>query len=140
MTQIQINVANDLNIPKNKQQHIVSYFSRLIKDYKGNPVDMIKEISFNLKGIEKYYAFFLTGISFAPVFYRMNDVEKTDFLMFFSDSLGFNEDSLKILLGYMKNISRDIKETSISIKDIIDSKFEENEKIYLIFTVGMTIV
>lgn len=130
-----------LNITDEREKYIKSYIRRMIKDYKGHPIHIIKEIPLNLKGDERYFAMFLTGNYFAPLFNKMNEIERTEFMVIIADALKFDNESIQMMSEYMTDTVRiQIREnipTSKMIKDVIDSKFNDKEKDYIIFTLGI---
>lgn len=80
-------ILKGLSISNDRYIYIISYIQRMIKDYKGNPVDIIKEIPLNLKGNERYFAIFYVGNSFIPIFSEMDSNEKTDFVVNIANAL-----------------------------------------------------
>ena len=48
-------IAKELNIPRNRYDHIMSYVIQMITDYRANIADIIKEIPLNLKGERKIF-------------------------------------------------------------------------------------
>lgn len=137
-------VLKGLNISNERYIHIVSYIQRMIKDYKGQPVDMIKEIPLNLKGNERYFAIFYIGNSFSPLFYEMDDKEKTDFIVNITDALKLDKERVAATADYMSDTVREQMKENIPtveiIKGIINSKFTDIEKDYIIFVFGMILI
>ena len=134
-------ILKGLNISNERYRHIISYLQQLIDDYKGQPIDIIKEIPLNLKGNERYFALFYVGNSFSPLFSGMDDKEKTDFVVNITNALKLSKERIDIITDYMSDtIRKQMKEnipTIEIIKEIIDSKFIDVEKDYIIFVFGM---
>lgn len=130
-------VAKGLNISTDREIHIIFYVDQMIKDYRGSPIDIIKEININLRGDEKYFAVFVTGYRFNPIFSMMKDIERTDLLTIMADVLAFSDKDLNLMSDYIKNTVKKDMEKKVPIidiiKGIINSKFTDKEKGYLIF-------
>lgn len=137
-------ILKGLNISNGRYIHIISYIQLMIKDYKGQPVDMIKEIPLNLKGNERYFAIFYAGNSFSPLFSEMDDKEKTDFIVNITDALKLDKERVAATADYMSDTIREQMKENIPtieiIKGIINSKFTDIEKDYIIFVFGMILV
>ena len=137
-------ILKGLNISNDRYIYIISYIQRMIKDYKGQPVDIIKEIPLNLKGNERYFAIFYVGNSFTPIFSEMDSKEKADFVVNIANVLKFSDESVAIIAEYMSDtVRRQMKEnipTVEIIKGIINSKFTDIEKDYIIFIFGMILL
>lgn len=134
----------ELKISKNRYIHIISYIKRMIKDYKGHPIDIIKEIPLNLKGNERYFAMFITGSYLSPLFYEMDDTEKTKFVTNVADALKFSDKQVAIIAEYLSDtIRKQLRENVATvevIKKIINSQFTDAEKDYTIFIFGLVLV
>lgn len=61
-------IAKALNIQGNRYEYITSYMIQMIQDYRGDIVDIIKEVPLNLKRNERYFAMFILGNSSYPEF------------------------------------------------------------------------
>lgn len=137
-------ILKGLNISNERYIYIISYIQQMIKDYKGQPIDIIKEIPLNLKGNERYFAIFYVGNSFSPLFSDMDDKEKTDFVVNISKALKLSDERVSTTADYMSDtIKIQMKEnipTVEIIKGIINSKFTDVEKDYIIFVFGMILV
>lgn len=137
-------ILKELNISNERYIHIISYIQRMIKDYKGQPIDIMKEIPLNLKGNERYFAIFYVGNSFSPLFSEMDDKEKTDFIVNITNALKLSDKRVDITADYMSDtVRKQMKEnipTIEIIKGIIDSKFTDIEKDYIIFVFGMILL
>ena len=137
-------ILKGLNISNERYIYIISYIQRMIKDYKRQPIDIIKEIPLNLKGNERYFAIFYVGSSFTPLFYEMESKEKADFVVNITNALKLNDERVAITAEYMSDVvSREMKENIATIdviKGIINSKFTDVEKDYMLFIFGMVLV
>lgn len=136
-------ILKGLNIPKDRYVYIMSYIQQMAEDYKGKHIDIIKEISFNLKGNERYFAMFIVGKSFSPLFYEMDDIEKTDFVVNIVNNLKFSDERVTIIAEYMTTIKKEMGDNVPIIdiiKMIINSKFRDVEKDYIIFIFGLVLV
>lgn len=137
------NIAQGLNIPMDRQTHIISYIDQMIRDYRDSSIDITKEIYLNLKGNEIYFAMFIIGDHFSPIFYRMDDLERADFLTLFADVLGFSNERVGMMADYMKDkLKKEMKENVPVIdmmKGIIDSKFTDKEKGYMLFIFALVL-
>lgn len=135
-------ILKGLNISNDRYIYIISYIQRMIKDYKGQPIDIIKEIPLNLKGNERYFALFYTGASFTPVFSSMSNDEKTGFIVNMINILKFSDERVFLITEYISDkIRRQIKE-NISIVDIIkeiiyNNEFTDIERDYIVFIFGV---
>ena len=134
-------ILKGLDIPNDT--HIISYVQRMERENKGQPVDMIKEIALNLKGNERYLAIFYTGLSFSPILAEMNDIETYDFMSYLEKALKLDEKRRFEISDYMigtirAQLRHHIADIDI-IKGIINSKFTDVEKDYLIFVFGMVL-
>jgi hypothetical protein len=116
----------------------------MIRDYKGQPVDIIKEIPLNLKVNERYFAIFYVGNSFSPLFLEMDNKEKADFVINMANSLKLSEEKISATADYMSDTIRKQMNENVSaveiIKGIINSKFTSAEKDYIIFVFGMILL
>jgi len=115
----------------------------VIRDYKENPIDIIREIPFNLKGNERYLTMFIIGRYFSPLFYKMDDKEKTDFIVNMANALKFSDERVAAIAEYMITIKNEMRENVPIIdiiKMIINSKFIDVEKDYITFIFGLVLV
>lgn len=137
-------ILKGLNISSERYVHIISYIQRMIRDYKGQPIDIIKEIPLNLKVNERYFAIFYVGNSFSPLFLEMDSKEKADFVINMANALKLNEERIAATADYMSDTIRKQMNENVSaveiIKGIINSKFTSVEKDYIIFVFGMILV
>lgn len=137
-------ILKELNISNDRYIYIISYIQRMIKDYNGQPVDIIKEIPLNLKGNERYFAVFFVGNSFNPLFSEMDSKEKADFVLNMANALKLSDEMIERTADYMSDTVRKQMKENIStieiIKGIINSKFTDVEKDYLTFVFGMILV
>lgn len=133
-------ILKGLNITKDRYKHIIYYIQHVVGDYKENPVDIIKEIPLNLKGNERYLAMFIVGRFFSPLFYKMDDKEKTDFIVNIANALKFSDERVALVAEYMTTIKIETRKnvsTIDIIKNIINSKFIDTEKDYIVFIFGL---
>ncbi len=132
-------ILKELNISRDRYTHILRYIQEMMRDYKGHPVDIMKEIPLNLKGNERYFAIFTLGRSFSQLFYEMDDKEKTDFAVNVANSLKFNDEKVANIAEYMTTLKKDMrKKTPVDvIKMIINNKFTDIEKDYMLFIFGI---
>ena len=137
-------ILKGLNISNDRYIYIISYIQRMIKDYKGQPIDIIKEVPLNLKGNERYFAIFYVGNSFTPLFSEMDSKEQTDFVLNIANALKLSDESVNITAEYISDTVKKQMEENVAtvdiIKGIINSKFTDVEKDYLIFIFGMVLV
>lgn len=137
-------ILKELNISNDRYIYIIYYIQRMIKDYNGQPVDIIKEIPLNLKGNERYFAVFFVGNSFNPLFSEMDSTEKADFVLNMANALKLSDKMVEATADYMSDTVRKQMKENIStieiIKGIINSKFTDVEKDYLTFVFGMILV
>jgi hypothetical protein len=137
-------ILKGLNISNERYMHIISYIQRMIRDYKGQPVDIIREIPLNLKVNERYFAIFYVGNSFSPLFLEMDSKEKADFVINMANALKLSEERIVATADYMSDTVRKQMSENVStveiIKGIINSKFTSVEKDYIIFVFGMILV
>ena len=137
-------ILKELGIPNDRYIYIISYIQQMIKDYSGQPIDIIKEIPLNLKGNERYFAIFYVGNSFSSIFSDMDSKEKADFVVNMANALKLSDASVEITADYMSDtVRRQMKENIPAIeiiKGIINSKFTDMEKDYIIFVFGMILI
>jgi len=130
-----------LNISKDRYDYIVSYVYQMIKDYRGNVADIIKEIRLNLKGNERYLTMFMIGNTSSFTFLRSTDKRKSDFISEITNTLKFDEErALSVAKHMIEIIIEDIDNnvpTIDTIKKIINSNFADIEKEYMLFSFGL---
>lgn len=136
-------ILEGLNISNDRYRYIVSYLQRTIKDYKGQLIDIIKEIPLNLKGNERYFAIFYASNSFTQPFYEMDDKERTHFVLNIANGLKLSDKSVEMTAEYISDtvgvqMNENIPTIEI-LKGIINSKFTDIEKYYMIFIFGIVL-
>ena len=140
-TKISKDMLERLHIPKDRYDRIMSYIDQMIIDYNGNPVDIIKEIKLNLKGNERYLGVYATGSFFHPLFKKMSEKEKSDFMDEIAKGLKLdNEKVSKIQTYLMENLPKYLDENLPNIQalqNIISSQFSDVEKDFIIFILGL---
>lgn len=138
-----LDMSKALSISKDRYEHITSYIAQMIRDYRGDVVDIIKEIPLNLKGKERYFAMFLMGRSSYPSFSSVNDERKGEFIMRTIDALKISKEMAGLITSDIENkVLKDTKEyDNILIIDImkkvIDGDLKDVEKDYMSFTLGL---
>lgn len=137
-------ILKGLDITNDRYTYIRSYIQRMIRDYNGRPIDVIKEIPLNLKVNERYFAIFYVGNSFASLFAKMDSKEKADFVINMANGLKLSEEKISATADYMsdtvrKQMSENVTTVEI-IKGIINSKFTSVEKDYIMFVFGMILI
>lgn len=132
-------ILKELNISGDRYIHIIRYIQQMLRDYKLHPVDIMKEIPLNLKGNERYVSMFIVGRSLSPLFYKMDDKEKTDFIVNIANSLRFSDCRVAAIAEHMTIIKRDMRQNAPVdvIKTIINSQFADTEKDYMLFIFGI---
>lgn len=132
-------ILKELNISKDRYIHIIRYIQQMLRDYKLHPVDIMKEIPLNLKGNERYAAMFIVGRSLSPLFYKMDDKEKTEFVVTIANALKFSEDMVAAIAEYMTIIKKEMRKNAPVdvIKMIINNQFADTEKDYMLFIFGI---
>lgn len=136
-------ISEALNISRNRYEHIVLYMMQMLKDYKGNVAEIVKEIPLNLKGKERYFAMHMMGHSSSSAFSIMKDKEKAAFIKSIMEALRISQEKATSITRHMANetmeeMKKDHIPTVIeTIKKVIDSDFSEIEKDYLLFTYGL---
>lgn len=136
-------IIKGLNISKDRYTYIISYIERAIKDYKGHPVYIMKEISLNLKGNERYFTMFIAGRSLSPIFYDTSYIERTNLVENLFYALNIDKGSFSIIADYVENIRKEKREnvpTVEVLKKIIHSNFTDTEKDYILFIFGLLLV
>ena len=137
------NISKALDISRDRYEHIVRYVMRMLKDYKGDVVDIVKEIPLNLKEKERYFTMYMMGHSSSSAFSRMNDKQKAAFIQSIMEVLKIDQEKAESITYHMANetmeeMKRDHVPTVIeTIKKVIDSDFSEIEKDYILFTHGL---
>lgn len=141
-----LDMSKALGISRDRYEHIRSYITQMTKDYQGNVVDIITEIPLNLKEKERYFAMFLVGRYYSPLFSIINNEQKGEFVMEIIDALKINQDTARSITFHIENrILQDTKEdSSISTIDIIKQvtygDLEDVEKDYILLTIGLAYV
>ena len=136
-------IIKGLNISKVRYTYIISYIEQVIKDYKGHPVYIMKEIPLNLKGNERYFTMFITGSLLSPTFYDTSYIEKTNLMENLFYALNLDKDTFSIIADYTENIRKEIREnvpTVDILKKIIHSNFTDTGKDYILFIFGLLLV
>lgn len=102
-------ISKALNISKDRYEYIVSYVRQMIKDYRGNATDIIKEVRLNLRGNERYLTMYMTGNSSSSIFLRSTDEQKSDFISSITNTLKFDQESKVSVVQHIvnKNVSID---------------------------------
>lgn len=141
---IHAKILKALNISDDRYEHIVSYVTQMIIDYRGNVDDILKEIPLNLKGNEKYFTMFIIGNSSSPSFSIINDEEREKFITSTANSLKISEERTISLTDYVANtIIEDIEKNHTPIVDtikiVINGNFTETEKDYIMFLLGLAL-
>jgi hypothetical protein len=137
------NISKSLDIPRDRYVHIVIYILRMLKDYRGDIVDVVKEIPLNLKGKERQFTMFVMGHSSSSVFSKMSDKQKANFMTDIMEVLKIGQEDAESVTNYManetqENMKKNYVPTLVDIiKKIIDSNFTETEKEYLLFSLGL---
>ena len=125
-----------LGLDVSAETRIADYVNIIYNEYEV-PIDGIKEIPLNLKGNEKYFAVFYYGTIHSDIFFKMTDEQKTICLSHLVEELKVSNDTLDYLVT---NIITTGYETKFSIDDIIkiiNNKFTEKEKYYMLFSYGL---
>ncbi len=134
-------ISKTLNISKDRYDYIVSYVYQMIKDYRGNVADIIKEIRLNLKGNERYLTMFMIGSTSSFTFLRSTDKRKSEFISEITNALKFDEEkALSVAKHMIEIIIEDIDNnvpTTDTIKKILNSDFVDIEKEYMLFSFGL---
>jgi hypothetical protein len=137
------NTSKALNISRDRYEYIVRYVMRMLKDYQGDVIDIVKEIPLNLKGNERYFTMYMMGNSTSSAFSRMNDKQKAGFIKSIMEILKISQEKAESIIHHMaeetrENMKKNYFPTDIDIiKKIIDSEFTETEKDYLLFTLRL---
>ena len=136
-------ISQALDISRDRYEHIRSYIARMTKDYRGDVVDIIKEITLNLKGKERYFTMFLVGRSSSPLFSSVNDEQKGEFVTEIIESLKISPDMARLITDDIhsnapKHKKEDINVSTIDIlKKVIYGDLKGVEKDYTSFTIGL---
>lgn len=138
-------VVQGLSIRPDRGKHVVSYVNTLMRDYENRPSEALKEIPLNLKSNERYFASFVLGNYYAPIFIKMNTEEVETFLSGIAESLKIHEDKETEILDYLVDeIMGRMVEAKMTLSDIVknmaNSKLSDIEKDYAFFTYGLNFV
>ena len=135
------NILERLKISEDRFNHIMLYIGQMIKDYKGSPIDVIKEIDLNLKGNERYIALYATGSYFHNKFIKMSDVNQSEFVDSITDGLKISGERADKIQEYMMKITEEYFNKNISqaqvFQEVVNSQFSNTEKDFIIFTFGL---
>ena len=97
------NISKALDISRDRYEYIVRYVMRMLKDYQGDVIDIVKEIPLNLKGKERYFTMYMMGNSTSPAFSRMNDKQKAGFIKSIMEILKISQEKAESITNYMVN-------------------------------------
>ena len=138
-----LDMSKALSISRDRYEHIISYIARMTIDYRGDVIDIIKEIPLNLKGKERYFAMFLMGRSSSPPFSSVNDERKGEFVMNVINALKISQEMARLITSDIQNkVPKDTKEYNDALtidimKKIIDGDLKDVEKDYMSFILGL---
>lgn len=130
------NSIERLGLDVSAETRILDYVNIIYNEY-DVPIDGIKEIPLNLKGNEKYFAIFYYGTVYSDLVFKMTDEQKMIFLSHLVEELKVSDEALEylntdiIITGYGTKLSID------DIMKIINNKFTEKEKYYMLFSYGL---
>jgi hypothetical protein len=134
-------ISKALNISKERYEHIVSYVYQMIKDYRGNAADIVKEIRLNLKGNERYLTIYMIGNSSSFTFLRSTDKQKSEFISSITNALKFDQEGTVSVAQHMIQIILEDIDNNVptidTIKKIINGNFMDTEKEYMLFSFGL---
>jgi hypothetical protein len=142
-TTVYLDMSKALGISRDRYEYIMSYIARMTRDYKGDVVDIVKEIPLNLKGKEKYFAMFVIGRYSSSSFSSINDERKGEFITEIIDALKINQEMARLITSDIQNrIPKDAKEninvSTIDImKKVIDGDLKDVEKSYVSSVLGL---
>jgi hypothetical protein len=122
-----------IELPRTSE--IVTYLKRLMKDHKESAADVLRDIYHDMIGHEKYFAAYILGKNFKAHFSKI-ETEK-EFAIFIDPiSQKLDVSNLLLMTEYVNNMTKQ-EDLAVSpaygIKKIIDSDFEENDKVFLVF-------
>lgn len=133
-----VETSKELNISIKRYEHIISYVMQMIEDYRGNVADIVKEISLNLKGNERYFTMFVMGNSSSSMFSKANYKEKEEFITNIADALKISQEKAESIMYHIRDaVIKDTKKDVDIIKKVINSDFKDNEKDYMLFMLGL---
>lgn len=125
-----------LGIDSSTEQKIINYINTIYREYKV-PIDGIKEIPLNLKGNQKYFAIFYYGTLYSNVFFKMTDEEKRIFLSYIVEELKVSSDIIDYTIQHVIPVKDEKIFLTDIINSIIDNKFTEKDKYYMLFSYGL---
>lgn len=137
------NISKALDISRDRYEYIVRYVMRMLKDYQGDVIDIIKEIPLNLKGKERYFTMYMMGHYTSSAFSRMNDKQRAAFINSIMEILKIDQEKAESIIHHLsnemfENMKKNYVPTVVDmIKKIIDSDLTEKEKDYLLFSLGL---
>ena len=140
---IYLDMSKAFDISKDRYEYIMSYIARMIRDYQGDVVDIVKEIPLNLKEKERYFAMFIIGRYASSPFSSVNDERKGEFITDIIGALKISQEMARLITSDIQNrIPKDTKENiNIStidiIKKVIDDDLKDVEKCYVAFVLGL---
>ncbi len=134
-------ILDGLKISKDRGRNIISYAETLIRDYENKPADALKEIPLNLKSNSKYFASFIIGNHYAPMTIDMDAQQIETFLSGIAEILKISVDRELEIIDYLtEDVIGKTVDAKLSLSDIIknmaNSKFNDNEKDYMFFVYG----
>lgn len=140
---VYLDMSNALGISRDRYEYIMSYIARMTRDYKGDVVDIVKEIPLNLNGKEKYFALFIIGRYSSSSFSSINDERKGKFITDIIDELKINQEMARLITSAVqnripKNAKENINVSTIDImKKVIDGDLKDVEKSYVSYVLGL---
>lgn len=140
---VYLDMSKTIGISRDRYNHIISYIARMSKDYQGDVIDIIKEISLNLKGKERYFAMFIIGHFSSRSFSILNEKRKGEFISDIINTLKINQEMAMLIAADIHNRILKEKEENINIstidtiKKVIDGDLKDVEKDYVSFMLGL---
>jgi hypothetical protein len=141
---IYTDMSKIIDIPMDRYKYIMNYLARMARDYKGDLIDILKEIPLNLKGKERYFAMFIIGYSFSPSFSNLNEERKAKIVTDIMNTLKISQDMAMIIASDMYNRILKAKKENVhvstidTIKKVIDGDLKDAEKDYASLMLGLT--
>ncbi len=134
-----ITVMIMFHIDITRVREIIIYIKKLMKDYNGSAADVLRDIYHNIIGHEKYLVVYILGKNFTEKIVIEEQVKLVSDIL---QKLDISDEKFKSTTHFLDNIfEAEIIDRHVypphSIMKIMESEFEENEKVFMVFIYGL---
>lgn len=136
-----VTVMINFHIPLQQAKYLTEYLRKLMKDYKSY-TDVLRKIQIDIKGYQKYFVVYILAKNFKHIYSKMTEEEQSKFMVDLFDKLSLPTERAVDYIEFIGNISKEEVDQGLfppwSLKKIIESDFDDNEKDLLTFIYGLT--